>query len=283
MKALDPAAGERALAGAAGLAPVCARRFAAEGLVHALDGAPFVAAETRDPVLASADLYVPWLAPELQAGVEPLRRWQRAVARTWPHVDRVVVRVPAGSWPDGGGVPLSSYLRCTARPGGQAPPAALEIAAAGPHEYDFVWGLLGRALVTGYGDGAVDEATATAVARSEFPLAEPGTTVRALVARWDGVPQGHITWDEASRDDVSGETLLEVVDLLVLDGPHRRDCVDALLQGLHRAGAARGLDLLGEVTRTGADAGARARAGLLGAGWVPYYDLWLLRADAGGG
>ena len=274
-------------------APFCAsERYLSEadeaGCLFELDGSPYVAGLSTDPVSGAEQCLIEFAAPELLADPAPLLR---TLLDRFPDCRSVVVRTVGEQTPGPLFAPMLTYLRHDAPAAGAAPGAdGLAVARGeGDEHEDRVAAWLARALR----DGAIDLGRAAAEPAVEQSTGEimrtPGR--RTYLVRTPGAeePIGHGTVLTEETDEVSGTRFADLVDILVDSPEHRAAATELLVRAMAADAAAQGLPLIGNVIHSpGAetDPGARVVASLRSRGWQPVFRYQVAsrdRIDAGTG
>lgn len=245
--------------------------YADEGLTSVIDGCPFVAIATAEPLLESLDLYCPVVSPGLLA-VEHRRSALLAEARDRWGAERIIVRLEPRGLPfrDERFGLLAQYLTKRAQRGEPLP--GPDIVPVSAESQAFVYRLLAKAIVNGYVDRRIELDRAVAFVTESYDFG-PGGNASALVARAEGRPIGHITWTE-TVDDVTNQPVCEVVDVYVLEAFEGTGLSRALTLSLENLAAPSGAVLRGNVVRDGAGGETRVVQSLRSAGWDPAFDLW---------
>ncbi|CDR10629.1 hypothetical protein [Streptomyces iranensis] len=255
------------------------------GLLGRFAGSPYVAGSYEEPVRGELQYLVTYVDPDLAASCA---WWAElpGIARTAdPATRAVVARVPSDHRPP---TPWHRYLTYLSYHGAAAVPAEAgdhapdlpEVVPARPEHEGLIVAWLGVALSNAaLCHGAEDARPQEDVLKSL--LDHPGRA--SFVVLLDGAPAGHATVFCDERDDVTGEPIAELFDILVEAPPaDRRRATMALVSAAARHAGARRLPLIGNVvhTLTGeVDPGERVVAALRSQGWRPDHVMWWLALD----
>lgn len=243
-------------------------QYASLDAVYAFNDAPFVALETDDPVADTQDLYIP-----AHAFGQTGRELVDELAQFADGLARVILRVEATSRlePAEPFRPMARYVhrRCTPSTG----TSAVDIRPVDTTSEPFVRSLLRRAIFDGY--GATELVTEDVDGYVNGLKFGPPNGLSALVARHEGRDIGHITWTAPLMDDVTGDTVVDLVDVLVLPEFEARGITAALTEAVLDALSRDGATLRGNVIAAEDGSDARLYSMLLNAGWSPAFDLWV--------
>lgn len=247
------------------------------GLLHWLDGLPFVAGEFHDPISGDRQCLVEYCDPVLvgdPAGVDALRR--RLVAQ-FPELTLVRVRVREPVVLPDPWERVVSYLKYRGPVGTVAAPGVTVVPAAAEHD-PLVEEWLCRAFLDGYSLQVRPARVDQIRARSREILASASR--RSYVALASGTPIGHLTTLRDAVDEVTGEEYVDLVDMLVEPGPDasaaRRVLVGVAAADAERVSAA----LLGTVVHPVGAGGSDAHAivdSLCDRGWQVDHVDWRYR------
>lgn len=255
--------------------PEIADAWTQEQLTFDIDGEPFVASLTTDPVLGVADVYIPFIAPPIAESAERIGRVVRHVRETWQQAERVLVRVETPA-PSPALEVLDPYILYLSKPAQKQSYSGNQIVWATDAEADFVRWLLVRALLDGYRSWGyeVSSDAAWAYVADNYPAFSPSGPISSLVALKEGRPVAHCTWIRSSRDDVSGFNYAEIVDTFSLQEVAGQGYGRSLLTTLEHDVSKDSGVLLGNVTvERGTDTWQKVYTSLVEAGWTSVYDL----------
>lgn len=243
------------------------------GCLFALDGSPYVAGISTDPVSGAQQCLVAFAAPELLRHPSPL---PRTLVGRFPDCQSVVVRTTGEQEPGPLFAPMLTYLRYDA-PAAPASPVADAVRAtrsdSGEHD-GRVASWISRALR----DGSADLGRAVAGPAVELSTQEimRAPSRRTYLAWADGVPEpiGHGTVLADETDEVSGTRFVELVDILIDHGEHRAAATEQLVRIIAAEAAAQSLPLIGNVVHSPGsetDPGMKVVASLQTRGWQPVF------------
>lgn len=243
-------------------------------LLRECRGHQYVVGLFTDPISGQRQCLVEYCEAGLLARPESVELLLDEVGREFPGADPVLLRTPAGVRMPESWIRSITYVRHEAAPVPAAPPpTGIEVVPSGPEHDPFVLDWLSRALHDGYLDQQwsvawepVREAAAEILASADR---------RGFVALVDGVPVGHVTLRWQGLDEVTRESQIELVDMMVEPGSDRA-ASGALVAAAVLAAARDGRPLVGNVVHPVAepDRGRRILDGLLGRGWLVDHTMW---------
>lgn len=244
-------------------------------------GQIFVAAVQAEPLLDEEYVYVPVVDVTIDAADEITSLAHTILGLTDSR--RLRLRVDPGSTPPGSGWSLVARYLVKQAPTPTMQPihggtvAGVHIAPVDSETAQFVRRQLGLALIEGYAPVVLDRLKLEQF--TELAYRFDGTDgLSSLVAFEGAEPVGHVT-AQVIRDDVTGLTYTDVIDVAVVASHERRGIANRLTgemaSRLSGEGRIRGnvLALRGALDTT-------LMANLTGALWEPLYDLWELTADS---
>ena len=247
----------------------------ASGLLSRLDDRPMVAGGYDDPLTGERLCFIEYCDPVLLADSERMAQVTTELCRRFPQAIGILARVPAH-------VRLSAPWRVTVtyiRLPDDAPgpdPGAVHVVPATAGYDEVITGWLVEALLAGYGSraGEVDAGAVVAVTRDM--LAAPDR--RSYVALRDGEPVGHVTLFRDATDEVTGEVVVDLFDVLVepATGADLSTTTAALVAAAVREAREVGRPLQGNVLHRADDeqAGQRVLDSLARRGWLANHAMW---------
>ncbi|MGW7573349.1 hypothetical protein [Streptomyces sp. NPDC054765] len=258
------------------------------GCLFELDGSPYVAGISTDPVSGAEQCLVTFAAPELLSHPAPLLR---TLISRFPDCRSVVVRTAGEQEPDPLFEPMLTYLRYDA-PAAPAPPAAGGVRVtrsdSGEHD-DRVASWISRALRDGSADlGRVAVEPAVELSTQEIMRAPSRRTYLAWADDMQE-PIGHGTVLADETDEASGTPFVELVDILIDHAEHRAAATEQLVRVIAAEAAAHSLPVIGNVVHSPGsqtDPGAKIVASLQARGWQPVFRYRVAsraRIDVGAG
>ena len=251
------------------------------GLLGRFAGSRYVAGTYEEPVRSELQYLVTYCDPDLAARSAWWAELPAIARAADPATQALVARVPSGHRPPAAWRPYITYLSCDGdrgAAGAGAPAQDLpEVVAALPEHDAAIGRWLGTALSNAAAAHGAERAQPEAGVVSSL-LDHPGRS--SFVVLLDGSPAGHATVLCDEQDDVTGEPIAELFDILVEARPaDRRRATTALVAAAARYAASRRLPLIGNVvhTLTGeADPGEQVVTSLMSQGWRRHHAMWWL-------
>ncbi|MFF3749494.1 hypothetical protein ACFYYH_03380 [Streptomyces sp. NPDC002018] len=265
-------------------------RAAAEaGLLDRFAGSPYVAGAYEEPVRCELQYLVTYCDPDLAARPSWWAELPALARAAAPAAQAVVARLPSDLRPPAAWRRYLTYLsyhgadRSPAESGAPAPDLP-EVVPALPEHDGPIGRWLGMALSNAAAaHGAERARPEEAVVKSL--LEHPGRS--SFVVLFGGSPAGHATVLCGEEDDVTGEPIAELFDILVeVPSADRPRATAALVAAAARHAAARRLPLIGNVVHTlvgESDPGEQVLASLTSRGWSHHHTMWWLPLDASAG
>lgn len=260
----------------------------AAGCLFELNGSPYVAGLSTDPVSGAQQCLVEFAAPELLHHPSPLLR---TLVDRFPDCQSVVVRTVGEQTPGPLFEPMLTYLRYDA-PAAEASPGAggVTVARSDSDEHDDrVASWISRALRDGAaGLGRTALESAVELNTREIMQAPSRRTYLAWADDTE-VPIGHGTVLAEETDEVSGTRFADLVDILIDHAGLRAAAIERLVCVTAAEAAAEGLPLIGNVVHSPGsktDPGVKVVASLRARGWRPVFRYQVAlraRIDAGAG
>lgn len=258
------------------------------GCLFELDGLPYTAGLATDPVSGEQQCLVEFAAQELLRDPGPLLR---TLTGRFPAVRRVLMRTVGEQSLGPLFAPMFTYLRYDG-PAAEDPPGpeGLKVTRSESDVHDGqVASWISRALR----DGATDlgrAAVEPAVEQSTQDIMRaPGRRTYLAWANGSEEPIGHGTVLTEERDDVSGTSFADLVDILVDDAECRGAATKALVRVIAADAAAEGRPLIGNVIHSPGsdpDPGTKVVASLRARGWQSAFRYQVAspsRIDVGAG
>ncbi|WP_159002122.1 hypothetical protein [Streptomyces sp. NRRL B-3229] len=252
------------------------------GLLGRFAGSPYVAGSYEEPVRSELQYLVTYVDPDLAASCAWWAELPQIARTADPATRAVVARVASDHrlpTPWHRYITYLSYDGAAAAPfeAGDHAPDLPEVVPAGPEHEGRIGSWLEVALSdAAFAHGVEDPRPPEDVVKSL--LNHPGRA--SFVVLLDGAPAGHATVVCGEQDDVTGEPIAELLDILVeAPSADRRRATTALVAAAARHAVARRLPLIGNVvhTLTGeVDPGEQVVAALRSQGWCPDHVLWWL-------
>ncbi|MEU9341264.1 hypothetical protein AB0D74_08590 [Streptomyces sp. NPDC048278] len=246
-------------------------------LLVTVEGLPCVAGVSTDPLSNERRLLVEYADPGLLSDPGSVRTLWRTLLAGHPDVSALVVRT-------GGAVRLAppwhpdlTYVRLSEDADVSAGPDAPRVTPATEEQLPLVADWLVRAILHAAREQQRPADPEAATAEAAALLGTP--TRESLLVREHGVPVGHATVIGRAWDEITAETHMELVDVLVepgADGPAGRRALVAAVAELARTA---GLPLTGHVVHGPDGGGDRVTAALCARGWTVHHRYWTARAD----
>ncbi|MFE5867721.1 hypothetical protein ACFQ6V_03585 [Streptomyces roseifaciens] len=249
------------------------------GLLHRLDGRPYVVGETHDPLHDRHEFLVEYCAEELLADARGLERALEAAGGRALGTAVVTVRVPGGiRLPEPWRPHLTYLTHAGPPPRNDAAPSPFTVR---PADAETDTPAVARWIAKALADGSADQGDTAAPAAVNVLVREflDAPDRFSYVACRDGRPVGHATLLCDAHDPVTGRDHVELVDVLVEEtDEEQRTAVDALtaaaIAHAHRAA----LPLTGHVVHPAPhiapERGERIVASLVARGWAVDHVFW---------
>lgn len=253
----------------------------AAGLLHHLNGLPYVAGRYVDPIGGDTQGLVEYCDAGIlgdPASVDAL--WFR-LTEQFPDLAllRVRVRSPIDLPP-----PWERAVTYVRHVGPTIPVAApgVRVTAAGTEHAALIEEWLTRAYLSGYRLQGRPAEEGAARARAKQILTAPERI--SYVALVDGVPVGHVTMLGGAVDEITGEEYIDLVDMLVEPGPQASVARHALVRSAVEHAERQSRPLLGTVVHPQANGkrGQEIVERLCGEGWRVDHVDWRRRSDSHG-
>lgn len=245
---------------------------ASAGLLGNVNGKSYVAGELTHPASGDRQCFVEYADPELLTGTG-LPELTQALTGSFPGAVALLLRADqeefAAPWER-----LTTYLRYA----DVSPPFPNGVTHASAEQDRDVAGWLGRAFRNGAGahgytptPDAVNQAVRELMSRPDR---------RSYVAVEGDQALGHVTLLCDEWDDLTGQSIVELVDVLEEVGDRNRKATPRLVASAISVAAELGRPLIGSVIHykghgdTQTEHGQRVVSALLGRGWVVDHCLW---------
>ncbi|WP_198045644.1 hypothetical protein [Kitasatospora mediocidica] len=279
-------------------------RQAAEeaGLIIDVGGHPCVAGEYLEPLSGERQCLVEYADPALLSAADGAGRLARQLAARFPDSTLAVVRTPGDVHLPAGWARHLTYVQRTraACAPARAARGGIVVTAAEERDDEQVAHWLVQAFQNActsqsgtFDDGAARAQTQgilsapdrrSLIARSSATATRTAsgtataTAIGTATATATGTAIGHATLLCAARDDVRGESFVELLDILVDPPQQRRDATAALVDACQALADGFGLPLVGHVvhprpSRQRAE-GQRVLESLLDNGWQLRHSYW---------
>ncbi|MEW1750550.1 hypothetical protein ACIQU1_15230 [Streptomyces angustmyceticus] len=246
-------------------------------LLARASGLPYVVGVSTDPLSDEQRLLVEYADPELLSTDEARDTLWRALLADHHEVSALVVRAA-------GAVRLPppwhrtlSYVRLTDEAGVPAAADGPRVTAAEEEHRPLVAEWLVRAILHAAREQGQPADLAAAAAEADAVIDTPSR--QSLLVWEDGEPVGHATVVARSRDEVTGLSYMDLVDILVepaADGPAGRRALVAAVADLARAAR---LPLIGHVVHGLDGGGDRVVDALCTRGWTVDHRYWTARVE----
>jgi hypothetical protein len=248
------------------------------GLLQHFDGSRYVAGEFVDPISGERQCLIEYCHPCLLATTPTMEEFARMLAARFPDADALVLRAPAEVKPPRPWERRLTFVRYAGKNG--AVPSGVVLAAAEHEALTARW--LRQALTHAYCSQGRSPSQAAVASTASQIMAAPDR--RTYIAISGSTPVGHVTVLSDRLDEVTGESIVELYDLLVETSNDRGGVTGRLVAAAASHAATLGRPLIGNVVHQPApksdtrEHGLRVLEGLLSRGWEPDHVFWSARA-----
>ncbi|WP_369657601.1 hypothetical protein HEP85_43995 [Streptomyces sp. RPA4-2] len=245
-------------------------------LVRTVSGLPCVAGVSTDPLSDERRLLVEYADPELLSDDEASRTLWRTLLADHPEVSALVVRAGAAVLlPEPWHRDLT-YVRLAEDATVPAAPDGPRVTPAQEEHRPLLTDWLVRAIL--HAAREQDRPAGLDAARAEADALLDTPSRQSLLVWEHDVPVGHATVVGQAWDEITAETHVELVDVLVepgADGPAARGALVAAVADLARTAR---LPLTGHVVHGLDGDGDRVTTALCARGWAVHHRYWTTRA-----
>ncbi|MFF4537266.1 hypothetical protein [Streptomyces aureus] len=246
-------------------------------LVRLVSGLPCVAGVSTDPLSGERRLLVEYADPAMLTDPEAARTLWRTLLADHEGVSALVVRAGADVLLPAPWHRHLTYVRLVDDAAAAGAPEGPRVTAARDEHRPLLHDWLVRAIVHAAREQGRPADPAATAAEADALLDTPSR--RSLLV-WEGdAPVGHATVIGETRDEITDEAHMELVDVLVepgADGPAGRRALVAAVAGLARTAR---LPLTGHVVHGLDGGGDRVTAALCARGWQVHHRYWTTDAQ----